>query len=91
MYGIRLDQGKIDEWRAGQRTSDVDIDPSFPEPPLTWLPQLPDLFEGTSTDARTWITAGPSPDYDHLLSPAEVDGQQGPWALLVPCQPSIDG
>ena len=31
MYGIRFDEGALPEY-AGERTSDVDIDPSFPSP-----------------------------------------------------------
>ena len=82
MYGLRLDTGGLSEWRAGERTSDADIDPSFPEPAKMWTPPLPDLFTATPTEPRAWLADGPTPKYEHLLHPEEVDGQQGPWVLL---------
>jgi len=82
MYGLRSDEGTLPEWRAGERSSDADIDPSFPEPARIWQPPLPDLFAGSPTEPRAWITDGPTPDYDHLLHLEEMDGQRGPWVLL---------
>lgn len=82
MYGLRLDHGSLPEWRAGERTSDADIDPSFPDPAKMWAPPLPDLFTTTLTEPRAWIADGLTPDYEHLLHPEEVDGQHGPWMLL---------
>lgn len=82
MYGLRLDEGKLPEWCAGERTPDVDIDPSFPEPVHKWAPSLPDPFADSPTEPLAWIAAGPTPNYDHLLNPREVDGKHGPWALL---------
>lgn len=82
MYGIRFDEGALPEWRAGERSSDADIDPSFPEPARIWRPPLPDLFASAPTEPRAWIKDGPTPDYGHLLHPEEVDGQRGPWVLL---------
>ncbi len=82
MYGIRFDEGTLPDWRAGERSSDADIDPSFPEPAKTWQPPLPDLFTKTPAEPRAWITDGPIPNYNHLLHLKEVDGQDGPWVLL---------
>jgi len=82
MHGVRLDEGLLPEWRADERPSDADIDPSFPEPARIWRPPLPDLFTGAPAEPRAWITDGPTPDYDHLLHLEEVDGQRGPWVLL---------
>jgi hypothetical protein len=82
MYGLRFDQGTLPQWRTGERTSDADIDPSFPEPAKSWMPSLPDLFSTSPTESRAWLADGPTPEYDHLLHPEEVDGQQGPWVLL---------
>lgn len=82
MYGLCLDQGTLPEWRAGERTSDVDIDPSFPKCPRTWVPSLPDLFTNSPVEPQAWIANGPTPEYGHLLNLDEVDGQPGPWALL---------
>lgn len=82
MYGVRLDESSLPEWRAGERPPDADIDPSYPELPLIWQPQLPDLFTNAPTEPRLWITNGYSPEYDYLLELEEVDGQRGPWVLL---------
>lgn len=82
MYGYRLDKGLLPEWRSGERTSDADIDPSFPEPARTWIPSLPNLFDNSPSELREWIADGLTPDYDHILHLEEVDGQRGPWVLL---------
>jgi len=83
MYGLRSDRGILPEWRAGERTSDVDIDPSFPEPPQEWQPPLPDLFASTPEDSRSWIANGPTPDYDHLFCIESFGEVLSPWVLLV--------
>ena len=82
MYGFRSDEGTLPEERAGERTSDADIDPSFPEAPRTWQPELPDLFTQAPIEPREWIIKGPNPNYNHLLQLEEMDGQRGPWVLL---------
>ncbi len=82
MYGVRADEGTLPEWRAGERSSDADIDPSFPQPARIWRPSLPDPFTGSQAEPRAWIADGPTPDYNHLLYIDEVDGLQGPWVLL---------
>ena len=82
MYGLRQDQGKLPDWCNGERASDVDIDPSFPEPAQRWAPSLPDVFSAAPTDPRGWLAKGPTPGYGHLLKPESVDGERGPWALL---------
>jgi len=82
MYGVRLDEGSLPEWRSEERPPDTDIDPSFPEPARVWNPPVPDLFTETPTEPRVWIINGPTPNYVHLLHLEEVDGQRGPWVLL---------
>ena len=81
-YGIRSDEGTLSEWQTGERSSDADIDPSFPEPARVWRPALRGLFTQAPSEPRSWIKDGPTPEYDHLLHIKEVDGQQGPWMLL---------
>jgi hypothetical protein len=82
MYGFQSDKGELPEWRDEVRSPDVDIDPSFPERPRTHLPALPDLFSASPAEPRAWISGGPSPAYENLRNPSEVDGQRGPWVLL---------
>ena len=82
MYGIRLDAGELSEAHDCERPSDADLDPSFPEKPKTFQPALPDLFSGSPTEPRKWLSEGPTPDYQGLLQRDEIDGESGPWLLL---------
>lgn len=82
LYGLRQDQGVLPEHRMDERTSDCDIDPSFPPAPHQWCPTLPDLFTDPYNDPRGWLRNGPNPDYQHLLVRVEVDKVKGPWILL---------
>ncbi|MDO8500758.1 MAG: ATP-binding protein [Gemmatimonadaceae bacterium] len=81
-YGLRLDAGLLSEWRSEERTSDIDIDPSFPTPAREWLPKLSDPFANAPHDHTEWIANGTTPDYSDLLRRDEVDGIKGPWVLV---------
>lgn len=81
MYGVRLDAGLLDEERT-ERLSDVDIDPSFPPEPRTWIPPLSGVLDTSPSDPREWLTCGATPDYEVLLHRRDVDGAPGPWVLL---------
>lgn len=82
MYGVRSDQGKLEEDRMIERSSDCDVDPSFPEQPLTWKPSLPDVFDQAPKEVEPWLRSRIVPDYEALLYRDDVDGHQGPWILL---------
>jgi hypothetical protein len=82
MYGVRADLGLLDPHRMVDRTSDCDVDPSFPEPAPEWIAPLPDIFAGSPTVAAEWIRRGPTPNYESLTELDEVDGIGGPWVLL---------
>jgi hypothetical protein len=82
MYGVRESDGALSEWRRAERTSDCDIDPSFPKPPSPWTPPIPAAFDGTYTELPDWLRNGPSPDFRPLLRLDAIDGQHGPWVLL---------
>lgn len=81
MYGVRLDAGLLDERRT-ERPSDVDIDPSFPLEPKTWIPPLSGVLDSSPSDPRGWLTCRAMPDYEALLHRRDVDGALGPWILL---------
>jgi hypothetical protein len=81
MYGVRLDAGLLNEERT-ERPSDVDIDPSFPPEPNTWIPPLSGILDSSPSDPREWLTCGATPDYEELLHRRDVDGALGPWVLL---------
>jgi hypothetical protein len=82
MYGIREAQGGLSSWRLGRRTSDCDLDPSFPDPAKQWLPELPTVFDEPYSSPGDWLARGPIPQYDHLLERSEVDGHRGQWVLI---------
>jgi hypothetical protein len=82
MYGVQSDTGRLKEWRRGERSSDIDIDPSFPEEPLSWKPVLDRVYRNAPTDPREWIEKGPTPNHRRLFVRSQVDGIRGPWVLL---------
>ncbi len=83
MYGVHESHHLLDERRSYERTSDVDIDPSFPEPAKMWIPHINTLFSDETKSPKQWLVNGPKPDYSHLLDElSEVDGKAGPWTLL---------
>jgi len=83
MYGVRSDLDLLGEWRSPERPSDADIDPSFPSAPKEWVPPLPEIFRGAPIDHVKWLSAGPDPQYQHLLVLPRIDGVEGgPWVLL---------
>jgi len=82
MYGLREAQGLLAERRITERTSDCDIDPSFPRPAPKWVPPLPPLFGDSSTSSIDWVTGGFTPDFQPLLRVAHINGHAGPWILL---------
>lgn len=82
MYGLRDAQGMLDERRINERTSDCDIDPSFPKPTPNWAPPLPPLFGDLSTSSTDWVRSGFTPDFHPLLRLSQINGHAGPWVLL---------
>lgn len=82
MYGQRVDEGILPDWEEEVHPADADIDPSFPQAPPRWQPELPELFEGDYTGPVQWLAEGPDPDYNGLLERETVDGIEGPWVLL---------
>jgi hypothetical protein len=82
MYGIREANQKLPDWRTGERTSDVGIDPSFPKRPDVWNAPIPDLFGDISQNSDNWVGGGYTPDFSTLLSVPEISSIHGPWILL---------
>jgi hypothetical protein len=83
MYGVRSDLDLLGDHRSRERSSDCDIDPSFPVKPREWVPPLPDLFAAAPTDYGGWLARGPVPDYSDLFVRSDVDGLAGgPWVLV---------
>ncbi|MCS5732867.1 ATP-binding protein [Herbiconiux daphne] len=83
MYGIRSRQGLVEGFPLQEpRSTDVDIDPTFPREPPVWRPPLFETFAPTFVNQENWLTDGEVPDYKSILALSEVDGHQGPWLLL---------
>lgn len=82
MYGVREDHRQLPDWRQGERTSDCDLDPSFPSSPREWKPRLPRPFQNSPVKPAEWLVEGPAPNYRNLLHRRTVDRQHGPWILL---------
>lgn len=82
MYGLRSDQGRIPDYRAGERCVEADLDPCFPGEHRQWTPRVKQLFARSMGSASEWLAAGATPDYEHLMELDEVDGLYGPWVLI---------
>ena len=82
MFGLREDHQLLPRWRQGERTSDTDLDPSFPPVPKEWKPELPQLFHKSPVEPAEWLADGPTPDYGNLLARDTADRLRGPWVLL---------
>lgn len=82
MYGLREAQGLLERRRIIERTSDCDIDPSFPKPPPDWDPPLPQLFNAATGNPDDWVRGGFTPDFSSILEVGEINGIKGPWVLV---------
>lgn len=82
MYGQRVDEGILPDWKEEVHPADADVDPSFPQDPPQWHPETPELFENDYTGPVEWLSEGPEPDYDHLFERESIGGVEGPWVLL---------
>ncbi len=82
LVGVLNDQGKLDRFGEHGRSSDVDIDPSFPES-VADIQQIKDDYLGSSTvSMKDWIENGPLPNLDPNLRIKSVKDQVGPWVML---------
>ncbi|WP_259250787.1 NACHT domain-containing protein [Salinibacter ruber] len=80
LYGHRLDHDAVDQWDA--RLSDVDLDPSFPEPPPSQQLLDQHWLGSPETTTRAWIEEGDIPNLESFAIHEEILGEEGPWVLL---------
>lgn len=82
--GMRMDLGLIEPSTSGNsgRSSDVDIDPSFPEPPCELLIDSSNWLSGRHHTLAAWIQRGPIPDTKPLRHQDTINGEKGPWLML---------
>jgi len=80
MHGFLQDQVKSEDSR--ERTSDVDIDPSFPDP-ITKDELIKDDFLGDpQMSIKGWVESGPSPNMEPYLHLKKIKNIDGPWIAL---------
>lgn len=80
MSGFLHDQGMLKN--LGERTTDVDIDPSFPERVSKEHLIKTDFLGDPKMDIKEWISSGPLPDVGPYLRSENVQQQEGPWIAL---------
>lgn len=82
MWGERDAQRRLPDWKQGHRTSDCDVDPTFPKRPPEWKPPMPDLFGEPRASTEEWVASGYTPDWQSLLVVPEINGHRGDWVLI---------
>ncbi len=82
MAGLLHDLGVIDRTYGRERTSDVDIDPSFPERVLKYKLFDSDLLGSPDTGMADWIANGEQPDMAPYLMVHCIGEHEGPWVAL---------
>ena len=82
MAGLLHDLGVIDRTYGRERTSDVDIDPSFPERVLKFSLFDSDILGSPEMDMADWIANGEQPDIAPYLRVHRIGDHEGPWVAL---------
>lgn len=82
MAGVLHDLGVIDRTYGCERTSDVDIDPSFPKRVLKHRLFDSDLLGSPDIATADWIASGEQPDMAPYLRVHRIGDHDGPWVAL---------
>jgi hypothetical protein len=80
MSGLLHDQGVLEYWR--ERTSSVDIDPSFPERVTKGHIIKSDILGDPEMEMKEWIKNGLLPNISPYLRLEKVLEKEGPWIAL---------
>lgn len=82
LAGYRDDLGLLkDEWESN-RTSLVDLDPSFPNETKKTEIINEDLLGNRDFSINEWLLSKDNPSLKEYLILNEINGQEGPWVLL---------
>ena len=85
ILGLKMDKKEIDKWWISEdgRSSEFDIDPSFPETPRPERKPLitENLIKGPR-EIKKWLMQTTSPDISAYLKLENVDDIKGPWILV---------
>lgn len=82
MAGLLHDLGIIDRSYDSERTSDVDIDPSFPERVVKNKLFNDDLLGSPELDTSAWIANGGQPNLAPILRVQRIGDHEGAWVAL---------
>jgi hypothetical protein len=82
LRGWLKDQGLPKKGDYFERTSDVDIDPSFPEPTPEYNLVSAKIFGKPRLTLAKWISSGPTPDLRAYLRQQSIRDEPGPWIML---------
>lgn len=82
MSGLLHDLGLIDRTYERERTSDVDIDPSFPVPVQKFDLFKTDLLGDPDMSMPDWIATGEQPDMAPYLKVGQIKEHEGSWIAL---------
>ncbi len=82
LHGWLKDRGLLKRADNDGRTSDVNIDPSFPSPTAEHRVICADLLGHPSLSLRDWIKKGPKPDFRPYLRQRAILNDSGPWVAL---------
>jgi hypothetical protein len=80
MSGFLHDHGVLEHWR--ERSSSVDIDPSFPEPVPEYFLIDYNFLGNPDIDTREWVANASQPTLDEYLHLQELHQLSGPWIAL---------
>lgn len=80
LSGLLHDQGVLEDLR--ERTSSVDIDPSFPERVTKGHIIKADILGPQDMEMKDWIKKGPLPNISPYLCSEKVLEKEGPWIAL---------
>jgi len=83
--GFYLHFGILDDKQllpANERLSEVQVDPSFPEPPQPAPVYVPSWISPTPAEDRSWLQRGRIDIPDKLLYPSDLGGDGGPWVAV---------
>jgi len=80
-YADKFENGE--NWKDLRiRTSDVDIDPSFPEEPQIMKMVTKNYLKGKPKTIGGWIKNGPLPNIKEYLILDKINKEEGPWVLI---------
>ncbi|MFA5793439.1 MAG: hypothetical protein WC980_00005 [Candidatus Brocadiia bacterium] len=84
LAGYRKDKGLLKyRWAVdGERISDADIDPSFPDEIETPGIIKTDYLKGNPKELHKWIQKGPMPNMANYLITRNLTGLKSQWVLL---------